>query len=49
MASNYLKALQLTKQLEKKAQEATANRKLADAEIVAAEELIEKAKDSRSG
>jgi hypothetical protein len=44
LASNYLKALQLTKQLEKKAQEATHNRKLADAEIAAAEELIEKAK-----
>ena len=44
MASNYLKALQLTKQLEKKAQEATHNRKLAVAEIAAAEELIEKAK-----
>jgi plasmid maintenance system antidote protein VapI len=44
LASNYLKALQLTKHLEKKAQEATHNRKLADSEIVAAEELIEKAK-----
>jgi tetratricopeptide (TPR) repeat protein len=44
LASNYLKALQLTKQLEKKAQEATHNRKLADTEIAAAEELIEKAK-----
>jgi hypothetical protein len=44
LASNYLKALQLTKQLEKKAQEATHNRRLADTEIAAAEELIEKAK-----
>ncbi len=44
MASNYLKALQLTKQLEKKAQEATHNRKLAGEEIAAAEELIVAAK-----
>jgi hypothetical protein len=44
LASNYLKALQLTKQLEKKAQEATHNRKLADEEIATAEKLIEVAK-----
>jgi tetratricopeptide (TPR) repeat protein len=44
LASNYLKALQLTKQLEKKAQEATHNRKLADEEIAAAEEVIKAAK-----
>ncbi len=44
MASNYLKALQLTKQLEKKAQEATHNRKLAEEEIAAAEEIIDTAK-----
>ncbi len=45
MASNYLKALQLTKQLEKKAQEATKFRKLAEAEIADAEELIKTAKN----
>jgi hypothetical protein len=44
LASNYLKALQLTKQLEKKAQEATHNRKLADEEIAATEEIIKAAK-----
>lgn len=44
MASNYLKALQLTKQLEKKAQEATHNRKLAEKEIASAEENISEAK-----
>ena len=43
MASNYLKALQLTKQLEKKAQEATRNRKLAGEEISAAEDMIKEA------
>ncbi|UCF08289.1 MAG: hypothetical protein JSW28_00955, partial [Thermoplasmata archaeon] len=44
MASNNLKALQLTKQLEKKAQEATQNRKLAEIEVNTAEELIKSAK-----
>jgi len=44
LASNYLKALQLTKQLEKKAQEATHNRKMAEEEIAAAEEIIKAAK-----
>jgi tetratricopeptide (TPR) repeat protein len=45
LASNYLKALQLTKQLEKKAQEASKFRKLADKEIADAEELIKAAKN----
>ena len=45
MASNYLKALHLTKQLEKKAQEAAKFRKLADNEIADAEELIKTAKN----
>ncbi|UCE37649.1 MAG: hypothetical protein JSW00_19755 [Thermoplasmata archaeon] len=45
LASNYLKALQLTKQLEKKAQEATKFRKLAEKEIAVAEELIKAAKN----
>ena len=44
MASNYLKALQLTKQLEKKAQEATHNRKLSNEEIAAVEEMLDAAK-----
>ncbi|MEE9151105.1 MAG: hypothetical protein V3U20_04640, partial [Thermoplasmata archaeon] len=44
MASNYLKALQLTRQLEKKAQEATHNRKLSNEEIAATEEMLDAAK-----
>jgi hypothetical protein len=45
LAANYLKALQLTKQLEKKAQEATKFRKMAEKEIAVAEELIKSAKE----
>jgi len=44
MGSNYLKALQLSKQLEQRAKEATQNLQLAEKEIHATEEAIRNAK-----